>query len=143
MEPQDALTVVLERFARANPELTNGFAEHAPMGAEALLTLGVTPSAVVAWAAQHQPTTLPASSPLAILRDDIERELADEPTHRRCGEPARHAADLTSSQDPAAIASLSQRWDAHPAKLVEAALRGHTLTGDVVFLQAAAAMLAG
>ncbi|MFN0091453.1 MAG: hypothetical protein ACKVWR_14480 [Acidimicrobiales bacterium] len=78
MERQDALTTVLERFARSNPELPNGFAEHVPMGAEALLSLGVDPAAVVAWAGQHRPTALPAGSPMAAHRQTIEHELADE-----------------------------------------------------------------
>ncbi|MFN0091452.1 MAG: hypothetical protein ACKVWR_14475 [Acidimicrobiales bacterium] len=63
-------------------------------------------------------------------------------THHGHGQPPARAGEPTPTPDPAAIARLAQRWDAHPAKLIEAALRGHTLTGDVVFLDAAAAMLA-
>jgi DNA-binding transcriptional regulator YdaS (Cro superfamily) len=44
---------------------------------------------------------------------------------------------------PAQLQPLAQRWDAHPAKLVEAALRGYDSSGEVVFLQAIAVMLEG
>jgi hypothetical protein len=54
-------------------------------------------------------------------------------THRRHPEPP--------ATDRAQLASLLQRWDAHPAKLVEAALRGRAQSGDGAFGDAVAAMI--
>lgn len=266
------MAAVHRRFADADPELSNGFAEHVPMGADALLALGVEAERVVQWAARHEPTPLAAGGPVAVLRhnllDDlasdpwpvvVERELATlapfvgahlfhglirtahavrtlrdhvdegalrelatglaawrrwaardtgagEPaaralegsrdpveqildaavrgagafvrkssiftlhavtapmafllladvvdpasqrvaaaafarTHRPHGSPAWSGAPL-SRPSAAAVATLSDHWDAHPAKLVEAALRGHEQTGDAAFLEAVAAIMA-
>lgn len=258
------MTEVLQRFAGGDPELPNGFAEHAPMGAEALLTLGVDPDAVATWARRHEPVPLAPGSPslrvrahvLAELEADgwrtvvarrasallprldahlfhgllrtahavrtIERrddlwsraELATalagwavwaghsrdrdadpqvaEPlgavldaarrgagafvgdpsiftlhavtgpmaflvlaphlgeadharaarafadTHRRHRVAAPDPLDVERVRpDAAALRALADRWDAHPAKLTEAALRAHDLTGDPVFLRVA------
>jgi hypothetical protein len=65
---------------------------------------------------------------------------AFERTHRR------HAAHPTRVDDrPFAhserLTTLADQWDAHPAKFVEAAKRGHDLTGDAVFVDAANAMI--
>ena len=61
-------------------------------------------------------------------------------SHRRHGAPAAiQAAAVVPEQ--AALTALADRWDAHPAKLVEATLRAHRLTGEAVFLQAASTML--
>lgn len=261
------MAAVHRRFADAEPELTNGFAEHAPMGAEAMLTLGLNPAAVVTWAFRHDPVPMPAGSPLRTLRDTIAAELADgdwsvvlgrhagilvdrldthlfhglirvahaaralrahdgpetrdelalalaswklwaggqrseagpatvtEPltqilemarrgaaafvtapsiftlhhvtapmaylliadhldetanataagvfarTHRRHPEPPARR-DHRPGPDPSRLARLGHQWDAHPAKLVEAALRGHRLTGDAAFGDAVAGMMA-
>jgi hypothetical protein len=40
------------------------------------------------------------------------------------------------------FADSSPEWAAHPAKLVEAALRGLAITGDGAFISAVATMLA-
>jgi hypothetical protein len=261
------MTIIHRRFASTEAELANGFAEHATMGAEAMLTLGLDPAAVLAWADRHDPVPVADGSPLDIARDAITRELADgdwaavvrrhvaplagrldahlfhglirtahatralqdhddpdarielaaglaawtvwagggereaapataaDPladilemarrgagafvatpsiftlhavtapmayllvadhldadthavaaavfarTHRRHPvPPARtdHAAAPTAAE----LAKLTRQWDAHPAKLVEAAMRGHARTGDNVFLDAAASMMA-
>lgn len=68
MNRAEAMTAVHVRFAVAAPDLPNGFAEHAPMGAEAMLTLGIEPSAVVAWAGRHQPEPLTADAPVRGLQ---------------------------------------------------------------------------
>ena len=68
MDPGAALQQVAERFALANPDLANGFAEHAPMGTEALLQLGVDADRVVAWSLRHQPHPLPADADAAASR---------------------------------------------------------------------------
>jgi hypothetical protein len=266
MDRHEVLTEVQRRFADADPELTNGFAEHAPMGAEALLTLGVEPSAVATWARRREPVALPASSPVRTARDAIAAELVDDewtavlvrharplldrldahlfhglirtahavralrtndspaargelalalagwtawaskassqPTDVDLPDPlahvlemarrgaaaftstpsiftlhavtapmdylliaehldavshataaavftrthARHAAppkrhDTRPAPTPLQLSGLAQRWDAHPAKLVEAAVRGHGLTGDAAFGDAVAAMV--
>jgi hypothetical protein len=62
VQPHEALTRIYERFVAAEPELPNGFAEHTPMGAEALLELGLAPERVLAWAEAHQPSTAPVAS---------------------------------------------------------------------------------
>jgi hypothetical protein len=50
MDRVEAMAVVHGRFAEAEPELSTAFAEHATMGAEAMLTLGLDPASVVACA---------------------------------------------------------------------------------------------
>lgn len=269
------LSAVHERFSGSSPDFPNGFAEHAPMGAEAMLELGIGPDAVDRWAGRHRPEPLAADSPLIAIRDGLRHELdtdawddvlrrhveqlidhldahlfhglirtahasralmrvdssagrhelatalaswhvwaegssandiapgaagrpddldgvidaarrgaaafvtkgsiftlhavtapmafllladlvdtsthgraaaAFERTHRRhpTAGPDRSSAEaaLPSARPSAAsIAALADAWDAHPAKLVEAALRGHDLTGDAVFLEAAAAVM--
>jgi hypothetical protein len=246
--------------------LPNGFAEHTTMGAEAMLTLGLGPAAVLTWADGHEPVPVPDRSPLMITRTAITNELADgdwrlvlrqhvaalvgrldahlfhglirtahaaraldmhddiharaelaaglavwtvwageaprdpatsaaddpqaeilemarrgaaafaaapsifrlhavtapmaylliaehldatadavaasvfSATHRRHPVPPPRSADR-QEPDPAAMSALARRWDAHPAKLVEAALRGHARSGDAAFLDAAAAMM--
>lgn len=260
------MRAVQTRFAGSNPELANGFAEHGPMGAEAMLSLGLDPASVVRWAERHHPEPVAADSPTRAIYDHLRAEFdsgdwrataarivdrhaggldshlfhglirtahavralehddhassraelatgltawrvwdADQPrsdpdwvggdpiefvidaarrgsaafvqkpsivtihavtapmaflliaglvgpethervaavfarTHRRY--PAA-PTDLTaiSRPGPEALAGLVTHWDAHPAKLVEAALRGHDLTGHPVFLHAATAML--
>lgn len=69
------LGAVHARFAAANPELPNGFAEHTPMGAEAMLSLGLDPGAVAAWAARHEPVALAPDAPLAVRRDALRAEM--------------------------------------------------------------------
>jgi hypothetical protein len=62
-------------------------------------------------------------------------------THRRHPAPRprpEHAAVPTTAE----LVKLTQQWDAHPAKLVEAAVRGYANTGDAVFLDAVATMMA-
>lgn len=267
----DVMQAVHGRFSSADPQLPNGFAEHAPMGADALLALGVEPDAVAAWAARHDPAPLAPDSPVAVERDRLvavlaatpwadvvaaevpalvphlgahlfhglirtahavraltrhdgdagRRELAtglaawrvwagtgavdgtgdrtapagdDDPlaavldaarrgahahlagpsivtihavtapmaylllapllgadthqraaaafarTHARYGAPAAERSPLPPP--PASMfASLAERWDAHPAKLVEAAVRAHAASGDAVFLHVVAAMM--
>jgi hypothetical protein len=39
------------------------------------------------------------------------------------------------------LAKLTRHWDAHPAKLVEAAMRGLALSGDAAFSDAVATMM--
>lgn len=266
MDSGSALAAIHRRFARADAELANGFAEHVTMGAEAMLTLGVDPAVVLAWAGRHDPVPTTAGSPLDVSRDQIARELAAEDDwtsvlrhhvrslvgqldahlfhglirtahatralHDHDGPDARaelaaglaawtvwasgrHDAAPSPAADPrleivdaarrgagafvttpsiftlhavtapmayllvadhldedthaiaAAVfartheryaahipgdsravapttdelAGLAQRWDAHPAKLVEASLRGYAHEGDQVFLDAAAAVL--
>jgi hypothetical protein len=265
MERDQAMAIVHRRFANAEAELANGFAEHATMGAEAMLTLGLDPVAVLAWADRHDPVPVADSSPLGVARKAILRELAEgewasvlrrrvEPlaarldahlfhglirtahatralqhcdcvdartelaaglaawtvwagdehevirstaadpraeilemarrgagafaatpsiftlhavtapmaylmladhldadtdavaaavfahTHRRHPVPSvrpDHAAAPTEAER----AHLTRQWDAHPAKLVEAALRGYAQTGDAVFLDAIATVI--
>lgn len=261
-----ALRTVQARFGESDPELPNGFAEHAPMGAEALLALGVEPEVVVGWADRHEPVALDLAGRVAMRRrslmaalerrtwedvaaeeigrlaahvgahlfhgvirvahavrsirrgvDDIavgELATALAAWHTWAGEPARpddsspalgrltdvieaarrgagacaatlsirtiHAvtgpmafllvADLVDGDAVAAAAAafgrtharlpdtvpslhpavppppdrltaLAAEWDAHPAKLVEAGLRGFHLTGEGVFLGAAEAIM--
>jgi hypothetical protein len=62
----DALSSVYRRFSPAEPELANGFAEHAPMGAEAMLELGAAPERVLAWADLHHPSHDVVASSTAI-----------------------------------------------------------------------------
>jgi len=62
-------------------------------------------------------------------------------THRRHPEPPARR-DHRPGPDPSRLARLGHQWDAHPAKLVEAALRGHRLTGDAAFGDAVAGMMA-
>jgi hypothetical protein len=64
-----------------------------------------------------------------------------ERTHRRHATPPARPVDRPAP-GPAELATLTQRWDAHPAKLVEAALRGYARRGDAVFLDAVATMMA-
>lgn len=279
VESHTALRSVQARFADANPELPNGFAEHGSMGAEAMLALGLAPDAVVAWAARHEPVALAADAPVAVLRRALEADLARQPwqevvrreladlapfvgahlfhglirtahavrglrgsggegglagaaglddetglaelasglaawrtwsaaqgpsaggrpqrrtdpfetvidaarrgagacatapsivnlhavtgpmafllladllddrtiaaaaaafehTHAHHGEPG--SSERSVPPPPAALAALLERWDAHPAKLTEAAVRGFALTGDGTFLDAAAAIM--
>jgi hypothetical protein len=245
MDSGAALQQVAERFARANPDLANGFAEHAPMGTEALLHLGVDAERAVAWSERHQPHPLPpdanaaqlgaaireelatddwravAAAHVAVLadrcdahlfhglirtahavralerldapalRDELAAGLAawtawagrprddqpfdgafvvspsiinlhavtgpmawalvsplvDEHTRRRAATSfarshRRHPAveatpdPAATLPGPAALASLADHWDAHPAKLAEAALRAHESTEHPVFLAA-------
>lgn len=266
MDVSGARLTVQARFAGADPELPNGFAEHAPMGVDALLALGLDPDAVVAWAARHDPVPLAPASPVAVHRAKIVGELerlawdevlrhhtaglagrldarlfhglirtahavrglrpgadpaglgelatalaawhvwaesdggpgerasgrpaiVDVPgvvvdaarrgagacatrpsivtihavtapmafllladllddatvaaaagafarTHARYGPPPQSPPDGATRPGPDRLASLLDRWDAHPAKLTEAALRGFDATGDAVFLAA-------
>lgn len=266
VDRSEAMRIVQARFAGSDPELANGFAEHAPMGAEAMLSLGLDPEAVVRWAERHDPEPADASSPIRVaedgLRDELDEgewrpaatrfvdaliggldahlfhglirtahavralghddsatgraELAtglaawrvwidehgtpdpewvgddpiefvidaahrgaaaflDEPsiltihaltapmafllladlvdaaahrraasvfarTHRRYPAPPANPT-LLPRPDAAELSGLLRRWDAHPAKFVEAALRGHDTTGHATFLLAARAML--
>ena len=71
------MTIIHGRFANAEAELANGFAEHTTMGAEAMLTLGLDPAAVLAWADRHDPVPVTDGSPLDVARNAIARELAD------------------------------------------------------------------
>jgi hypothetical protein len=267
MDRNVVMTEVHRRFASAEPELENGFAEHATMGAEAMLTLGIDPEAVLAWADRHDPVPVADGSQLvsirrAILgeltdgdwRDVVRRHVAllvgaldahlfhglirtahairalhdhddhdaraelaaglavwtlwaggdrrdvaprtsDAPqaeilemarrgaaafvsapsiftihavtapmahlllaehldagtnavaasvfarTHQRHLEPPSRNDDR-ARPDAAQLATLAKRWDAHPAKLVEAAVRGSEATGDAAFLDAVAVMMA-
>ncbi len=269
MDAHDALRSIQARFASGDPELPNGFAEHAPMGAEALLALGAEPAAVVRWASRHQPVVLDEAGPTAQHRRALQSELsrrawadvvrsevavlaprlgahlfhglirtahavramdrgADDAglaelatalaAWRTWGHPGRGDADgsaaaarvadprgaildaarrgagafvtapsimtlhavtapmafllltdvlddetvaagvaalqrtharhaepgpLRGAEPPtsAQLAALADQWDAHPAKLVEAALRAHALTGDGVFLDAAGTIM--
>lgn len=266
MDRATAMRAVHEQFAGSDPELPNGFAEHGPMGAEAMLSLGLDPEAVVRWAERHRPEPVGPERPVQEVYERFAAELATddwrpvvarevdllvgrldahlfhglirtahavralenvdhpagraelatalaawtvwsegsvrEPDTSRGAHPddvvadaARrgaaafldqpsivtiHAvtapmaflllADLveddarrraagvftrTHGRYPATaarrppvdrpglqeLAPLATRWDAHAAKLVEAALRGHDLTDDPVFLHAATAML--
>lgn len=260
------MATVHGRFAEAEPELSNGFAEHTTMGAEAMLALGLEPAAVVTWSLRHEPVPVPAESPLRAVRGAIADELADadwrdvlrhrarplldrldthlfhglirtahatralerhdgpearaelvaglaawtiwadtdrseiraspsaDPlaeilqfarrgaaafaatpsivtlhavtapmayllvanhldgadhaiaagvfshTHRRYPAPPART-DSRLAPTPAQLAGLLQQWDAHPAKLVEAALRGLAHTGDAAFSDAAASVL--
>lgn len=262
----DVLPEVLRRFSSAEPELDNGFAEHAPMGAEAMLSLGIDPQVVLDWSQRHAPSPPRPSSRHAAVRSAIAAELElddwSEVLVRHCVplvprldvhlfhglirtahaaraiaasesdaarselaaglaawtvwagdvepapaapassdplgevvEMARRGAvafterpsivtihattapmayvllaehlDTTSHAIAAAVFSrthrrhplpparptsdrfpgtgeleaLALRWDAHPAKLVEAASRGYALTGDAAFVEAAVAMM--
>lgn len=60
-------------------------------------------------------------------------------THARHPDP--RPSSTTTPPDAATLESLLGHWDAHPAKLTEAALRGHAATGDGVFLDAVAAIM--
>ena len=71
------MTLIHRRYATADAELANGFAEHSTMGAEAMLTLGLDPAAVVAWSDRHDPVPVTDGFPLDIARNAIARELAD------------------------------------------------------------------
>jgi hypothetical protein len=268
VDANQAMALVQSRFGPGNPELANGFAEHAPMGADALVGLGFGGSIVAAWADRHEPIPLDRQSTLATRRlqllDELERsawravlerhvmelaphvgahlfhglirtahavralrrdttdaaiaELAtalaawhewaarppasrpppadqggrtareaiidaarrgagacarspsipaihavtapmaalllvdelddgvnDAIAHALRGTHARHAepaeSTTTGRPSPADLAPLAQQWDAHPAKLVEAALRAHAVSGDGIFLDAAAAIM--
>lgn len=77
-DPISSLSEVYLRFSSADPELPNGFAEHAPMGAEALTRLGCDSAVVVAWAARHEPHPLPADGELARVRDELVVRMDDE-----------------------------------------------------------------
>lgn len=266
MDRHVVMSTVHARFAATDPELPNGFAEHAPMGAEAMLALGISPASVLAWAERHQPVDLTPDGPLARRRAQLTEELAsgdwrdivrraatnllprldahlfhglirtahavralehhDDPngraelanglaawegwvdgpapdlvpsrstdptgdvlefarrgaaafvargsivtlhaltapmaylllsphldrasdavaaaafahTHRRHPAPPARP-DERPPPSPVQLASLTGRWDAHPAKLVEAALRGAALSGDAAFRDAAASVL--
>ncbi len=259
------MTTIHRRFANAEAELANGFAEHATMGAEAMLTLGLDPAAVLKWADRHHPVPVADGSPLDVAREEIASELADgdwasvlrhhvapragrldahlfhgliriahatralqyhddpdarielatglaawtvwagdehEVTRSTAADPlaeilemARRGAgafvsspsiftlhavtapmayllvadhldadthavaaavfarihrrhpvppvrtDYSAAPTAAELADLTRRWDAHPAKLVEAALRGLALSGDAVFSDAVATMI--
>lgn len=260
------MEAVHARFAGSNPDLANGFAEHAPMGAEAMLAMGVDPGSVLRWSERHEPEPADRGSPVRVAYENVRAELdgeewrylaalhidrnvggldarlfhglirtahavralehhdnqagraelatglaawsiwgvdrsTDEP-HEVGGDPMevvldaalrgaaafvqkpsivtihavtapmafllvadlvdaaahRRAAavftrthrnypapptDLASIPRPGTeeLAGVLAQWDAHPAKLVEAALRGHDRTGQVTFLHAARAML--
>lgn len=88
----DVMHAVHERFSPADPQLPNGFAEHAPMGADALLALGVAPSAVATWAGRHEPTALAPDSPVAVGRDRLAAVLASTPW-----------ADVVAAEVPALV----------------------------------------
>ena len=77
MDRDQAMTTIHRRFANAEAELANGFAEHATMGAEAMLALGLDPAGVLAWADRHDPVPVADGSPLDVARDAIAHELAD------------------------------------------------------------------
>jgi hypothetical protein len=269
MNRAQVMTIVHERFAMANPELEHGFAEHVTMGADAMLSLGIAPGSVQAWAMRHQPALLPAGSEigaahavilaelaagewrdvarslvirlagdldahlfhgliraahavrtlerhddqagrrelvlgldawaiwagssvprgfeppaqtgdlLAAITDAARRgagafvaklsivtlhavtaplafllvaDLLDRPTfdlaarvlartHARYPEFPDGLSDPAPKPSPASLESLVSEWDAHPAKLAEAALRGHSLSGETVFLDAAIGVL--
>lgn len=79
MDPLSARRAVQARFAGADPELQNGFAEHAPMGADALLALGLEPEAVVRWASRHTPRDLAADGAVAQRRTVLLDELGRRP----------------------------------------------------------------
>jgi hypothetical protein len=72
------MAAIHERWAPASPEIENGFAEHVPMGAEALLSLGADPAAVRTWVSRHTPMPLDPASPIAASREVILGELAAE-----------------------------------------------------------------
>jgi hypothetical protein len=267
MDALSALRTVQARFAGSDPELPNGFAEHAPMGADALLALGVAPDAVVTWAGRHDPMPLDpagvvatrrrdvlaalerqgwedvvatelerlaphvgahlfhgvirtahavrglrlgvddvalgelatalaawhawagapdAADPVAATADDLHRlldaarrgagacatspsiftihattapmaflllaELADASsiaaaaeaftrTHTRHPAPAPAPSPLATQPPADRLAALAEHWDAHPAKLTEAAMRGFEATGEGVFLAAVEAIM--
>jgi hypothetical protein len=266
MDRNVVMTEVQRRFASAEPELENGFAEHATMGAEAMLALGIDPGAVFSWAQRHDPVPVAEGSQLVSIRRAILGELADSDwrdvvrrhvallvgaldshlfhglirtahatralnenddhdaraelaaglaawtlwaggdrrdvpphssvdplaeilemgrrgaaafvatpsiftlhavtapmahlllaehldtgtnavaasvfarTHQNYPEPPSRTDDRPGP-DATLLAPLAQRWDAHPAKLVEASRRGYELTGDAAFLDAIAVMI--
>ncbi len=70
--------------------------------------------------------------------DQVRAARAFAHTHRRHSPAAPDPLDGERVRpDAAALRSLADRWDAHPAKLTEAALRAHDATGDPVFLRVA------
>jgi hypothetical protein len=105
------MTIIHRRFATAEAELANGFAAHATMGDEAMLTLGLDPAGVLAWADRHDPVPVTPSTSTDPRTDILE------------------------------TAKLTRHWDAHPAKLVEAAMRGLALSDDAAFSDAVATMV--
>lgn len=76
VERNQVMAIIHRRFANAEAELANGFAEHATMGAEAMLTLELDPATVLAWADRHHPLPTTDRSALSVARAEIERELA-------------------------------------------------------------------
>lgn len=94
MDASSIRQAVQQRFGDANPELPNGFAEHTPMGVDALLALGLEPGAVLAWAARHEPVAIDPGAPVAVRRADIRAELErlpwDEVLRRHVAQLAPH-----------------------------------------------------
>lgn len=94
MDAATARRTVQARFAAADPELQNGFAEHAPMGADALLALGLDPEAVVRWAARHSPRELAADGAVAerraVLLDELGRRPWDDVVRAETSRLAPH-----------------------------------------------------
>ena len=75
MPAPDVLHGVHERFAGADPALPNGFAEHTPMGVDAMVALGLDASRVAAWAEHHRPQPLGPGEPIVAVRDALRAEL--------------------------------------------------------------------
>ena len=94
MDASSIRQAVQQRFGDANPELPNGFAEHTPMGVDALLALGLDPAAVLAWAAHHEPVAIDPGAPVAVRRAGIRAELErlpwDEALRRHVAQLAPH-----------------------------------------------------
>lgn len=94
MDASSIRQAVQRRFGDANPELPNGFAEHTPMGVDALLALGLDPAAVLAWAARHEPVAIDPGVPVALRRAGIRAELErlpwDEVLRRHVAQLALH-----------------------------------------------------
>ncbi|MEZ5408266.1 MAG: hypothetical protein R2761_09585 [Acidimicrobiales bacterium] len=94
MDAASTRRAVQARFAEADPELPNGFAEHTPMGADALLALGLDPAAVLAWTARHEPTPVGPGAPITVRRlailADLERLPWDEVLRRNLEGLASH-----------------------------------------------------
>lgn len=126
MDASVARHTVQARFATADPELPNGFAEHTPMGVDALLALGLDPDAVVAWAARHDPVPLGPATPVAAHRAQIVGELErlawDEVLRRHtAGLAGRLDAHLFHGLIRTAHAVRGLRAGPHPAGLGELA----------------------
>jgi hypothetical protein len=78
MDRSEVMGRVHRRFADTEPELENGFAEHATMGVEAMLALGLDPDSVDAWAERHLPTPTSHGSTQAVARDAIAPDLVGD-----------------------------------------------------------------